>query len=272
MTGPSASSASVLAFFEREIAEGRPLLPDPATVSGLGTHRKYLQAVTLMADPTVRNVLDVGCNRGSVEFLFHRMHPGKAAETQIHGLDVSRQAIERATDLRLPNCRFAAYDGSSLPYASNTFDLVVMVEVIEHVMDKERLLREVNRVLTPLGMLFLTTPNPESWALKTQLTLWRILHTIFRKPLVAKDAFISMGALVRVLSDVGFGAAERGCWFVWPHLFIEFLGWSILPPLPPRVLYWYQNRCLSWLKDVSLPGFLARRIHWSSSALVRKGL
>ena len=191
MTGPRVSSATVLAFFEAEIAKGRPLVPDPATVSGLGTYRKYLQAVTLMADTAVGKVLDVGCNRGSVEFLFHRLHPAKAAQTAIHGLDVSGQAIERATALGLPNCVFRTYDGYSLPYESNTFDLVCMVEVIEHVMDKERLLREVSRVLTPLGRLFITTPNPECWALKAQLALWRTLHKLRRKPLPAKDAFIS---------------------------------------------------------------------------------
>ena len=49
-------------------------------------------------------------------------------------------------------------DGS-LPYDSNTFDAVFSIEVIEHVEDQFRLVREFLRVTKPGGRVIVTTPN-----------------------------------------------------------------------------------------------------------------
>jgi SAM-dependent methyltransferase len=49
-------------------------------------------------------------------------------------------------------------DCANLPYASGSFDLVCMFDVIEHVPDDEGALREVARVLQPGGRVFLSVP------------------------------------------------------------------------------------------------------------------
>jgi len=114
LMGQGVTPATILAYFDGEAVKGRRLLPDRATVSGMGTYRKYRQAVAFMADAAVTSVLDVGCNRGSIEFLFHELHPAEAATTTINGIDISSKAIEQATALELRNCAFRTYDGSSL--------------------------------------------------------------------------------------------------------------------------------------------------------------
>ena len=174
------TQSSVVEFFDREIDQGRPLLPDPRTVSGLGSYLKYERAAALMADGSVRRALDVGCNRGSIEALFRERFPARSSATRIDGIDVSPNAIRAAAELGLPNCHFEVYGGSRFPFAPSTYDVVVLVEVLEHVLNKEELLREIWRVLKPGGRLFLTTPNPECWALKTELRLWRALRLLFR--------------------------------------------------------------------------------------------
>ncbi len=269
MTG-RISLEGVRAYFDAEAQRPVPLLPDPNTVSGLGTYLKHLKAASLMAEPEVVNVLDVGCNRGPTEALFQSLHPDKAQKTFVEGIDISSEAIKRASALHLPNCNFRWYDGAGLPYPSETFDLVLMVEVIEHVATKEHLLQEIWRVLRPEGRLFLTTPNPDCWALKLELAMWRVLRRVFKRPLPAKDAFISPLALASTLSALGFQAETQRLMFMWPHLFVYFSGWSIAPPLPPRALYHYQKMCLKFLNQDRMPEHLRRRLNWSSVALIRK--
>lgn len=46
-----------------------------------------------------------------------------------------------------------------MPFADNTFDVIVSSEVIEHVPEPTQAMRELFRVLKPGGILILTTPN-----------------------------------------------------------------------------------------------------------------
>ena len=48
-------------------------------------------------------------------------------------VDISGEAIRRATSLELANCQFRVYDGVELPHPSGQFDLAIAIEVIEHV-------------------------------------------------------------------------------------------------------------------------------------------
>lgn len=50
------------------------------------------------------------------------------------------------------------YDGSALPFAEASFDLVLCSEVLEHARDPAHLLREIRRILRPGAILVLTVP------------------------------------------------------------------------------------------------------------------
>jgi len=46
------------------------------------------------------------------------------------------------------------YDGVNIPYDDNSFDIVICTEVMEHVVDPEKLLSEIHRVLKIGGRIF----------------------------------------------------------------------------------------------------------------------
>lgn len=46
-----------------------------------------------------------------------------------------------------------------LAFKNNSFDAVIMMEVLEHVIDDEKTIAEINRVLKPGGKFIVTTPN-----------------------------------------------------------------------------------------------------------------
>jgi len=53
----------------------------------------------------------------------------------------------------------AQAEGERLPFADSSFDLVLLIEVIEHTWRPEAVIAEIARILVPQGRLILTTPN-----------------------------------------------------------------------------------------------------------------
>lgn len=263
------TSETVQAHFDQEALRGRRLFPDRNTVSGLGTWRKYERATDLMAEPSVRDVIDIGCNRGSVEVLFSQRHPVRIKDVRVAGVDVSSEAIAQARALGFDWCSFDAYDGKVLPFPDASFDLAILVEVIEHVIDKESLLHEIHRVLRPSGRVYLTTPNPECLALRLESVMWRVLRWVARRPNPAKDRFITSRDLAAALERAGLERVGAQA-FGWPHAFIKIWNWGIVPPLPPSLLYRYQQFCLKRFERPGIPEWLSRRLHWSLVTLLRR--
>lgn len=89
-------------------------------------------------------VLDVGCGEKPYQELF--------SATCYVGVEIACTRPERrqAADL--------LYDGARLPFGDSTFDSVVCSEVLEHIFDPERFMREIGRVLRPGGTVLLTVP------------------------------------------------------------------------------------------------------------------
>jgi SAM-dependent methyltransferase len=107
---------------------------------------------------TVQNakrVLDVGCGDA---FLMAAIH--ERCET-IVGIDPEPRAVELATKLLAgyKNCRVFQGDCYHIPFENASFDVVVLTDVIEHLAQPQEALMEIRRVLTPEGVLILTTPK-----------------------------------------------------------------------------------------------------------------
>lgn len=63
-------------------------------------------------------------------------------------------------------------DATALPLRSRSFDLVIALDVFEHIADSASLASEVTRVLKSKGWLFVSTPNPDSWGRRLKGTHW----------------------------------------------------------------------------------------------------
>jgi dolichyl-phosphate beta-glucosyltransferase len=93
--------------------------------------------------------LDIGCGGGA-------MLLEAGSEVPAFGIDLSSQALDHARARGLRG--LAKGEASALPFATATFDSVLVLDVLEHHARPEHLLREIKRVLEPGGVLIVTVP------------------------------------------------------------------------------------------------------------------
>lgn len=97
-------------------------------------------------------VLDVACGIGyGSEVLSEAGHV-------VIGADVSYEALMSA---RTRSRRIVQADARKVPIRSESIDAIVTFETIEHMAEPKRFVSEMARVLTPNGLLILSTPWPD---------------------------------------------------------------------------------------------------------------
>jgi ubiquinone/menaquinone biosynthesis C-methylase UbiE len=95
------------------------------------------------------NILDAGCGTGINLKYFQTI--GDSV-----GLDISEDALGFSRVRRLPSLVCGSVD--RLPFKSKVFDLVLALDVIEHIEDDSSAISEFYRVLRPGGSLIVTVP------------------------------------------------------------------------------------------------------------------
>ena len=116
---------------------------------------------------TGREVLDVGCGLG--QFVEVANKCGWIAE----GLELSKEAVDFARGQGLAVRDLDFLSGEIEP---NSFDLVTLFEVIEHVPNPAEFLQRAGEVVRPGGLVYLTTPNFASLDRFVAGKDWKIIH------------------------------------------------------------------------------------------------
>lgn len=99
------------------------------------------------------HVLDCGCGEGDYVVAFREM--GAHAV----GIEYLEEKVARAHALGLEDDLVSVGDAQAMKFDDARFDAVVFNEVLEHVPDDGKALRESFRVLKPGGSLFVFSPN-----------------------------------------------------------------------------------------------------------------
>jgi ubiquinone/menaquinone biosynthesis C-methylase UbiE len=109
--------------------------------------------LALSCCPAPRRILDVGCGTG---YLLRQLAARVPAAAELAGIDAAPVMIETArAAARDDRLRFSAGVAERLPFAAETFDLVVTTTSFDHWADQQAGLAECARVLTPGGQLVL---------------------------------------------------------------------------------------------------------------------
>ncbi len=103
--------------------------------------------------------------RGAIELIPREIQPGLALDISA-GDGLSTRMLEERRWRVFPTEYHPRKKGwtavnlnDDLPFRTGTFDLVMMLEVVEHLADIPHILREIARVMRPEGVAILSTPN-----------------------------------------------------------------------------------------------------------------
>ena len=163
--------------------------------------------------------LDVGCGPGS----FISTLPD---DVDCIGVDVTSVQVEYArSKYGKRGKRFSVIAPGILPFSRDTFDIVTLLELVEHISAREAevLLGEVFRVLRPGGKIVLTTPNYAS--------LWPLLEILVDRfgGVAYADQHITKyvgSSLRRLIAQIGFRDVSVETW-LFSAPFVAALSWGL---------------------------------------------
>jgi 2-polyprenyl-3-methyl-5-hydroxy-6-metoxy-1,4-benzoquinol methylase len=202
--------------------------------------RDHVSFISSAAHGSAPQLLDVGCGSGTLLGLL------KQRGFQVRGFDSSAEAAQIAKS----ESDVDVIVGSRLQdagFQDESFDLVTLFHVMEHVTDPRAVLSEVRRILRPSGRLVLQVPNIESWQFRLFGVRWYGLD-------VPRHVInYSSQAMQRLLAESGFRVRRTRHFNLRDNA--PALASSLFPSLDPVSRAVRQRRrnavepaALSWVK------------------------
>jgi SAM-dependent methyltransferase len=144
----------------------------------------------------VKRVLDLGCGTGR-----HAVYFAKKG-FDVYGIDISKEGLQITKSWsKKENVRVNLKCGSiyrKFPYKKDFFDAVISIQVVHHgrINNVRKAIKEIERVLKPGGLVFITVPkeHKEKYKLIADRTYvpivgWEkgLAHYLFNKILLRKE-------------------------------------------------------------------------------------
>jgi SAM-dependent methyltransferase len=129
----------------------------PGSTGGLTTIRyeQLYDILTPHLEPD-HAILDVGCAQGGfLDFLWSKGH------RKLAGVDMTDPYVRKAREKN--RYRIEKGTAEALPFEQGSFDVVVLEQVLEHLIDPVRAVREAKRVLRNDGLLCIGVPDAERY-------------------------------------------------------------------------------------------------------------
>lgn len=139
------------------------------------------------------DILEVGVGQGVV--LKHIYERGRNIQS-LTGLDLSDRLIEMARK-NVPSAHIVKGDAEEMPFPNESFDIVVMIDVFQYLLNVDKALSEVRRVLRKGGSFIVTVPNRDWVLFKRYIKNRKNIQPI-------EDRFFNFNEMAGLLSSHGF--------------------------------------------------------------------
>lgn len=155
------------------------------------TRLQFMLETTSLVD---QRILDVGCGGGILSESMAMMG------ARVTGLDVAPAVIEVArAHASSTGCHLDYVVSDITCFESEPFDIIVCMELLEHVTSFEVVLQHITRLLKPGGYLFLSTMNRTMKAYMRAIVAAEYLLALLPRQTHDYDQFIRPSELMRAL-------------------------------------------------------------------------
>jgi len=172
-------------------------------------------------------VLDIGC--GNARDLLVLAKKG----IKCVGVDSSGGMVDEGLKILkrygFNNLKIYKADARTLPFKNNTFDKIILSEVIEHIPDYKNAIKECKRVLKKEGILVITTPNWHSLyginrlILETIRVFIRLIKPV--KKIHPYDKWKTQKEVIKILEEEGFRINKKiGICFIPSYTLTYYLS------------------------------------------------
>ena len=131
--------------------------------------RKAVSECSSMHTRKTVRILDVGCGEGFIAGILSE----RLDNVEIIGIERSIEALEMAKKMN-PGIAFLQGDIMSLPFEERSFDIVLCLEVLEHLANPELALQPLSRVAG--NLVIVSVPNEPWFCLGNLLVLKNVLR------------------------------------------------------------------------------------------------
>ena len=154
-------------------------------------------------------LLDVGCATGSITVgLAEAVSPGQVTGVDISEVEIAR-ARERTADNKISNIRFEVGDAYQLAFPDNSFDALFSHNVLEHIPEPGRALKEMQRVLKPGGVIGIRDVDYGGFLIAPDDGVLERWFAIVEKDLATRGMHTRLGrSLGGLLYEAGFIEVE----------------------------------------------------------------
>ncbi len=144
-------------------------------------------------------ILDVGCGSGNLGHYFITQQ-----NCEVHGIEINKNAYSKAK-VKLHKVIHANIETENLEFKEDCFDVIILGDVLEHLVNPQKVLIKLHKHLAPSGTIFITTPNVKHWSVSLNLIFkdnwdykeWGILdYTHLR--------FFTRSSVIKMLKSLNF--------------------------------------------------------------------
>lgn len=102
--------------------------------------------------------LDIGCSFGKL------LYELKPHFNRVEGIELNKVTCKRGEELF--GIEIFNEQLEKLNFPDNSYDVIILNQVIEHLNELNSIFKEIYRILKPRGILYIGCPNMDSWSMK----------------------------------------------------------------------------------------------------------